>query len=573
MIKKILSIALTLVGFVAYAQPSIVSTNPENRKVILEEFTGINCVFCPQGHAIAQEIKDNNPDNVYLVNIHSGGFANPSGNQPDFRTQWGAAIDGQSGLAGYPAGTVNRQNFPGLEQGASGSTAMGRGAWAQAAGLVLAEGSYVNVGVEASLDIQTGVMTIDVEAYYTGNSPEATNKFNVAILQNNTLGPQTGGNMGDNYVHQHRLIDLVTGQWGVDITSTTAGSLYSNQFSYTVPADNNGIPVELGELEVVVFVTETTQLIPSGSGTSPTITGLDNPNDVNLRSIADIEDTCATSVAPSVNIQNTGQNDVTSVDITYNVNGGTPETYTWTGTLSSLQSTDVQLPAISFTPQATNTVSASVAGDDFNDNNDQANTFDAAVETVGSIDLTVVTDDWSEELTWNFTDSSGTILESGSYSGGTGTAGDDRTTFEYRFNFDDDCITFNASDSFGDGLTTGGNGGIELEDANGVSIYAFNADFGSGFSVQFDSDGVLGLGDNDVTAVTISPNPASTVLNIDNADSASIEIYNMLGQIMLTQGNIANSQAVDVSQYAAGTYFVKISNGEISTTKKFVVVK
>ena len=33
------------------------------------------------------------------------------------------------------------------------------------------------------------------------NSPEATNKFNVAILQNNTLGPQVGGNMGNNYNH------------------------------------------------------------------------------------------------------------------------------------------------------------------------------------------------------------------------------------------------------------------------------------------------------------------------------------------------------------------------------------
>ena len=187
---------------------------------------------------------------------------------------------------------------------------------------------------------------------------------------------------------------MVTGQWGVDITNTTAGSLYSNQFTYSIPADNNGIAIEIGELEVVVFVTETTQLIPSGSGVYPTITGLDNANDVNLRSIADVEATCASSVSPSVNIQNLGQNEITSVDITYDVNGGTPQTYTWTGSLTSLQSTDIELPEIDFTPQATNTINASVANDDLNDNNQTSTSFDGATQTAGTIDLTITTDNY-----------------------------------------------------------------------------------------------------------------------------------------------------------------------------------
>ena len=412
--KITLSVLFSFFGLCAFAQ-TIVTTNPENRKVILEEFTGINCQFCPDGHAIAQALQDGNPENIFLVNIHSGGFAAPSGNQPDFRTPWGQAIDNQSGLAGYPAGTINRQNFPGQEQGNAGTTALSRGAWASASNAILGEGSYVNVGVNASLNVQTNIMTIDVEAYYTGDSPEPTNKFNVAILQNNTLGPQTGGNMGNNYNHMHRLIDMATGQWGDDITNTTAGVLYSNQFTYTIPADNNGIAVEVGELEVVVFVSETTQLIPSGSGTYPTITGLDNANDVNLRSIADVEATCASSVSPSINIQNLGQNEITSVDITYDVNGGAPQTYTWSGSLTSLQSTDIELPEIDFTPQATNTINASVANDDLNDNNQSSTSFDGATQTAGTIDLNVTTDNWAEEVSWEFRDSSGTVLESESY--------------------------------------------------------------------------------------------------------------------------------------------------------------
>ncbi len=566
--KITLSVLLSFFGFCAFAQ-TIVTTNPENRKVILEEFTGVNCTFCPQGHAIAQGLQDNNPGNVYLVNIHSGGYAVPNGNQPDFRTPWGEAIDDQSGLAGYPAGTVNRQNFPGQEQGNPGTTALGRGAWAGAANTTLGEGSYVNVGVNASLNVQTNIMTIDVEAYYTGDSPEPTNKFNVAILQNNTLGPQVGGNQGDNYNHMHRLIDMVTGQWGVDITNTTAGSLYSNQFLYTIPADNNGIPVEVGELEVVVFVSETTQLIPSGSGTYPTITGLDNANDVNLRSVADVEATCSTSVTPSINIQNLGQNEITTVDITYDVNGGGSQTYTWSGSLTSLQSTDIELPQIDYTLQPVNTINVSVGNDDLNDNNQSSTSFDSAVETAGTIDLTVTTDNWAEEVSWEFRDSSGAILESDSYN----QSSDDLTTFEYRFNFDDDCITFSAFDAYGDGLTVGGNGGIELKDANGVVVYPFNGDYGSGFSVEFNSNGVLGVGDNDFATVELYPNPTTSVLHISNVENATVEIYNILGQVMTIKTNVSNLETIDVSRYAAGPYMAKISNAGVTTTKKFVVIK
>lgn len=46
---------ITFMGVSAFAQ-TIVSTSPQNKKVILEEFTGVNCVYCPQGHAIANNI-------------------------------------------------------------------------------------------------------------------------------------------------------------------------------------------------------------------------------------------------------------------------------------------------------------------------------------------------------------------------------------------------------------------------------------------------------------------------------------------------------------------------------------
>lgn len=564
--KKIyLGILMSCFGYCAFAQ-TIVSTTPENRKVILEEFTGINCTFCPQGHAIAQNIQNNNQGDVFLINIHSGGYANPNGNQPDFRTQWGQAIDNQSGLVGYPAGTVNRQNFPGQEQGNNGTTALSRGQWAGAANAVLGENSYANTAVNAVVDVQTRIMTVDVEAFYTDNSPVATNKFNVAVLQNNTLGPQVGGNMGNSYVHQHRLIDLLTGQWGEDITNTTTGSLFSNQYVYAIPDDINGIPVRIEDLEVVVFISETTQYIVSGNGTLPTYTGISS-NDINLKSISDVNPTCLGTISPVISIENLGANQATTLDITYSVNQGPSQVYNWTGDLSTFQEEEIALPAIAFTQQATNTLSISVASDDVNENNEGTTSFDAVLETIGTIILTFDTDTFAHQNSWDFRDSSGNIIESESY-----TSSDDNQLFSYRFNFDADCLEFNMYDTSGNGILGSGDG-VSLEDGNGLVIYPLNDDIGSGFSIQFNSDGVLGLEDNNLEMVTLYPNPTSDVLTISNAENATIEIYNLLGQVMTIKTNSSNQETIDVSGYAAGAYMAKISSAGITSTKKFVVVK
>ncbi|SVE52872.1 uncharacterized protein METZ01_LOCUS505726, partial [marine metagenome] len=145
-----------------------VSTIPENKNVVLEEFTGIHCGYCPDGHLLAQQFHDANPGDVMLVNIHTGSYATPSVGEPDFRADpLGSTIAGQSSLSGYPAGTINRHLFPGVGQ--SGGTAMSRGSWASSGGQMLAQPSCVNVAADASLDISTRVLSVDVEAYYTDN--------------------------------------------------------------------------------------------------------------------------------------------------------------------------------------------------------------------------------------------------------------------------------------------------------------------------------------------------------------------------------------------------------------------
>ncbi len=559
--KLLSSLVFTFFTLTMFSQ-TIVSTSPENKKVILEEFTGIYCGFCPDGHAIANDIQQSNPGEVFLINVHTGGYANPNGNDPDFRTPFGAAIGGQSGLVGYPAGTVNRTNFPGLEQGAAGTTAMSRGQWNAASNLTLSEASYVNVGVEATIDMVSNELIVHVEAYYTGDSPENTNLINVALLQNNTLGPQSGGGQGNNYNHMHRLVHLLTGQWGETISSTTTGSLFDDTYTYTIPADYNNIPVVLQDLEIVVFVTETQQTLVSGNGTYPSFSNLPLDNDTNLVEVEDINDQCGLDFGPRVVIQNNGNNTLTTVDFEYSVNGGTPGTYTWNGSLESFEEETVQLPGIPYTIETTNTVNITIADDDDNTNNDASNTFaQTDSEATSFVTMILNTDSNGEETTWFVKDPSGEIV----YSGGPY---ENNSTYNVEMDLAElGCHEFRLIDAGGNG-----SGSVVVYDSNSEVIYNSPGNYGSGGAAAFIVNVlILENIDNQLNGVVVYPNPAKSVLNIENAENSTIVIYDLLGRVILTKNNISLYEQLNVSNLNIGTYLIKISNNGQVKTDKFII--
>ncbi len=332
-----------------------VSTTPSNKNVVLEEFTGIYCVYCPDGHLRAEQLRSANPNDVFLINVHTGSYAAPGAGDPDFRTPFGSAIAGQSGLTGYPAGTINRHLFPGMQQGSG--TAMSRGDWTTAGGQILTQSSYVNVALEADIDVATRVMTVDLEAYFTANGASAVN-INVAVTQNNIEGPQTGGatyNPGQilpngNYNHGHMLRHLITGQWGDVVTTTTSGTTVTKQYTWTIPTNINGIPVEIGDLQVIGFIVEGQQEIITGaegpvSFTVPAGTVLVDLETANQTSAP--SDLCVSSITPKVYVTNNETNACSGYEISYSIDGGAPVSQTITTPLAGGASVSHTFPAAS----------------------------------------------------------------------------------------------------------------------------------------------------------------------------------------------------------------------------------
>lgn len=70
-------------------------------------------------------------------------------------------------------------------------------------------------------------------------------------------------------------------------------------------------------------------------------------NNVNLAAITQIQNSaCDAEIMPQIFIKNFGSNPLTSLTVTYDVDGANTQTYQWTGSLASLGSATVDLPAL-----------------------------------------------------------------------------------------------------------------------------------------------------------------------------------------------------------------------------------
>lgn len=573
MTKRItLFFTLLMVYAIGFSQ-TIVGTDPENKNVVLEEFTGIHCVFCPDGHAIAQSIYDAHPDDVLLVYIHQGSFATPSGSEPDFRTQWGNAIAGQSGLTGYPAGTVNRHLFSGWSQGSG--TAMSRNYWTSASNQIMAAPSYLNVGAEATIVTSTRQLVVEVEVYYTDNSPVSSNYLNVAILQNNILGPQTGGNMGSNYVHKHMLRHFLTGQWGAEITETTTGSLYSATFAYELPEDYNNVEVVLENLDIVAYVTETHQEAISGIMANETYIA-SNDYDAAILSAYYPQTACAGVIAPEVVLKNYGVNALTTLTFKYTMNGGEEATFDWTGNLAQNESTMVTLPEIAYDVLANNTLNIHCEqpdgevdqlpqNDSFNSSFEQSQYYPEAgyfgVQTLGD----------PQDVTWNLTDGNGTVIaEGGPYS----TPGLQLEAIAFP---EDGCYTLTLNDASGQGLS----GGFYIITDESTNVLWTGPAFTNKVSAELAYDSQVGLSEVDFTGeINIFPNPiadmATMEFDLNSNVVAEIGLYDLVGRNIATlyQGQLTSGhQSIPLNTRGinSGVYFVKIKLNNQTVIKKVII--
>lgn len=285
--KIIFSFLIISQLYTTLAAQTFVDTTVQNKKAVLEVYTGAKGTFDAQGHKMADDIRALDTTKMTIINVHTTSFAAP-GLQggilyPDYRTGYGANFFSAAGGTGVPTGSMNRMLFPAL--GITSNTAMSRGLWDTTRTTVLNEISPVNVAVLTAYDSLTRLLTATVEIYFTDTVADSL-FINVGVKENNIAGPQYGdtsyypamynGSLAD-YTHNNMLRYFFTGQWGEYISSKpySKGNYWTNTYTWTVPDSLNSVALYPENFDVFAFVSE--YISPIITGTSTPVVGTLSP--------------------------------------------------------------------------------------------------------------------------------------------------------------------------------------------------------------------------------------------------------------------------------------------------------
>ncbi len=224
----------------------LVSTEAGLRSALLEEFTAIHCGNCPAGHALAAAIEAAHPGQVVQVELAGGSLSVPNAGEPDLRTSWSLELWSHYAVATQPRALIGRSPYSGL-------TVISTGNWSNAVDALLQLSSPVNIGVASHYDAGTQTLNVDVEAYYTADSPGAADRLCVLIKENHIIGYQQDYMNGahSDYDHVNVLRAYITPLWGDEVENTIAGSLVQRSYAFDIPEE-----WDIANCEVVAFIGE-----------------------------------------------------------------------------------------------------------------------------------------------------------------------------------------------------------------------------------------------------------------------------------------------------------------------------
>lgn len=228
------------------------------RNVLIEEFTGVQCVNCPQGTDEIVNLQGLYGKNLISVAIHAGFFAMPfNDSKYDFVTQEGKAIQDWLGAPiGYPAAVINRTKFPNED-----SYQLFRPKWPNYIATLTQTVPELNVIASTTFDPESRQIKIVVTVEALTDINRDT-RINVMLTEDNIIDPQynTTGKITE-YRHRHVLRSMLTNFDGNFLSANMKfGDKLTKEYSYTLPAENGWWNAD--NLHVVAFVTDASSNAP-----------------------------------------------------------------------------------------------------------------------------------------------------------------------------------------------------------------------------------------------------------------------------------------------------------------------
>ena len=285
--------------------------------------------------------------------------------------------------------------------------------------------------------------------------------------------------------------------------------------------------------------------------------------------------TCEGDLTPEVTIQNYGLVPLTNMNIDVTVNGNVASSTPWTGNLTTYATTNVILPALtglSNNDMVSINVTQPNGVTDANTSNNATSFYVTTATSNTDLEVTVsiVTDAYGSETTWDIKDDNGMTVASGGPYNNLSAAGVTAQTPITTTLSAQTCHTFTIYDSYGDGINAGyGQGSFTVTDASGT-ILAMGGQFTDEDGDAFKTGDAIVQNINDVSNnISIYPNPVKNTL-IVNGEFNSINIYDVSGKLVLSSDFSDN---INVSSLANGFYTLNINTNKGTQIQKITISK
>ena len=321
----------------------------QNRLVLVEHFTQASCGPCASQNPALKTLLDANATKVVALKYQTSwpgvdpmNAANPT--EAAARVQY-------YGVTGVPNSVMDGSG-PG-SPGTIVTTTTINNRYNTAAPLNLSASHQWTAGYDS---IQIGVYVANAGTATVASGAAGSLKLHVAVIEEDINYPSAPGSNGETVFYQvmRKMVPDASGTTMAD--SWTAGQTQMFVFKVAAPS----YLANLNKVAVVAFIQDNSNksVLNAARTTVQTIAGLP---DVGLNAFtAATPGLCNGTTTPMVTIKNEGSLAITSASVAYAINGGTPVSQNWTGSLSAGATAVVSFPQVTL-PAGTNSLVATVS--------------------------------------------------------------------------------------------------------------------------------------------------------------------------------------------------------------------
>jgi len=235
----------------------------EDKKVLLQDFTGHTCVNCPEAAIWAHEYSNDVDHKLIIMSVHAGWFSGPSAPplNDDFRCEIGNDLFTFFNPQSFPAGVIDM-----VDNGVSSVYSPSQ--WEGVINQQLEKPFNTGIMVDANVNTDNSKLScaIKIKAF---EDPIGKYKF-VACVVGDTIAAQSNSNeeigpapLWEDYPHHNVLITSMNGTWGQFVEEATGNLMVKDEeypINFLYDLDPNWVERKLSII-VYVYDEETKEVI------------------------------------------------------------------------------------------------------------------------------------------------------------------------------------------------------------------------------------------------------------------------------------------------------------------------